>query len=366
MTDVWLGASGMWLDSAADHEYLVASSVLASRLSADQAWRAWAAENQLIEVDLEFTLWRQDPGPRKTRSRIAQQRARVSATFHMPDLSSATVEQVWHLAAAHYLQALDELVAARKLTPLPGNHDLILAGALQERLGFATLRDYERHRMRLNEDDDTFLQAWEEEMDHLEQMDGHAWMDEHEGMADLAGTGDYEGRGDNEGMDGLEGIGAPAHPAFAAHFTDPVYEDPGAEFGPFGQDEPAELLAEWAQRADQLHAGSTVRDLLADGFEDPADLQAFLSVLDQPAPAASRPDGPAVAGTRVLEAGGQVDVAFIVLGAGFTLLRLTGQIDQPGRGQVLAALRVLRGFYGPQPEFDRMAQDLATFTPAHP
>jgi hypothetical protein len=58
---------------------------------------------------------------------------------------------------------------------------------------------------------------------------------------------------------------------------------------------------------------------------------------------------------------GDVDVATIVLGAGFTLLRLTGQIDTEGRRLVLAALDVLQGFYGPRREIDLMRRDLMAF-----
>jgi len=99
------------------------------------------------------------------------------------------------------------------------------------------------------------------------------------------------------------GIDAPADDAFTDHFTSPIYDDAGDEFAPFGTDEGADLLADWAARTDELGPTTTVRDLLADGLDDPADVDGMLAELDDE-------DG--------------VDAATVVVGAGFTLLRLTG------------------------------------------
>ncbi len=136
------------------------------------------------------------------------------------------------------------------------------------------------------------------------------------------------------------GIDAPADEAFTDHFTSPIYDDPAGEFAPFGTDEGADLLADWAARTDELGPTSTVRDLLADGLEDPADVDGMLAQLDDE-------DG--------------VDAATVVVGAGFTLLRLTGQIDDEGRAAVLRALAALESFYGEQPELNRMRDDLESF-----
>ena len=43
-----------------------------------------------------------------------------------------------------------------------------------------------------------------------------------------------------------------AAPAFAAHFSNPVYDDPAGEFAPFGSDEGFDMLYEWAERRDEL------------------------------------------------------------------------------------------------------------------
>lgn len=163
-------------------------------------------------------------------------------------------------------------------------------------------------------------------------------------------------------MDELDGTGAPTHDAFAAHFTDSIYDDPAEEFAPFGSDEGADILAEWAERAEDLDRGSTVRDVLQDSFEDAAELQDFLGGLEAASKrvSVSAPENPQ-AGPRIPEPGGDVDGATIVLGAGFTLLRLTGQIDGEGRRLVLASLDVLQDFYGPQREFEVMRRDLETF-----
>lgn len=162
-------------------------------------------------------------------------------------------------------------------------------------------------------------------------------------------------------MDEMLGTGAPAHEKFAAHFTDPIYDDPAEEFAPFGSDEGADILAEWAERADDLGTDSTVRDILRDSFEDPADLHDFLEGLKAAGHRVSVSSDSSQAGLRIPEPGGDVDVATIVLGAGFTLLRLTGQIDPEGRSLVLAALDVLQDFYGPELEFDVMRRDLNAF-----
>jgi uncharacterized protein YfeS len=136
------------------------------------------------------------------------------------------------------------------------------------------------------------------------------------------------------------GIDAPADDAFTEHFTSPIYNDPEGEFAPFGNDEGADLLAEWAERADELGPTSTVRDLLADGFDDPADVDGLVADLDTE---------------------DDVDAAFIIVGAGFTLLRLTGLIDDEGRRLVLRALSTLELAYGEQPELTRMRDDLESF-----
>lgn len=52
-----------------------------------------------------------------------------------------------------------------------------------------------------------------------------------------------------------------------------------------------------------------------------------------------------------------------VIGAGFTLLRLTGQIDEFGRGLLLQALDARDRVYDPQPQTERMRADLQTFGP---
>ncbi|RKT79478.1 hypothetical protein DFJ68_2951 [Terracoccus luteus] len=142
------------------------------------------------------------------------------------------------------------------------------------------------------------------------------------------------------------GTGAPVHPAFAAHFTDPLYDDPAGEFAPFGSDEGADLLAEWSDRPGDLREDSTLRRLLAEAFTDPSDLDDVLGGLARPTDD---------------DAGDDVDTATMVVGAGFTLLRLTGQVDDEGRELVLAGLRVLTDVYGAHREFEVMRRDLESF-----
>jgi hypothetical protein len=135
-----------------------------------------------------------------------------------------------------------------------------------------------------------------------------------------------------------------ASPAFAAHFSDPIYDDPADEFAPFGTDEGFDLVHEWAERRDELGPDTTVAHLLEEsGFADVG------SELDNP-------EGPGVPA-----AGGQVDAATITIGAGFTLLRLTGRIDEDGRRQTLKALDVLIHRYDSPPQLVRQRRDLASW-----
>lgn len=122
-----------------------------------------------------------------------------------------------------------------------------------------------------------------------------------------------------------------AAPAFAAHFTDPLYEDSGNSLAPFGSDEGADTLADWADRRDELGPTSTLADVLED---DPAD---YLG------------DDQDVFGPMFVQA------------AGFTLLRLTGHIDAEGRAALLGALDQLIALQGREPVLLRQREDVASF-----
>lgn len=136
-----------------------------------------------------------------------------------------------------------------------------------------------------------------------------------------------------------------AAPAFAAHFTHPVYEDQASEIAPFGTDEGWDMLHEWAERRDELTAATTVRDLLVDsGFEG---IEEELDVPEQ---------------SSIPQPGGQTDAAVVTIGAGFTLLRLTGRIDREGRALTLKALDVLVDRFDSAPELVRQRADLQSFT----
>ena len=135
-----------------------------------------------------------------------------------------------------------------------------------------------------------------------------------------------------------------AAPAFAAHFTDPLYNDAEGEFTPFGTDEGFDLLYEWAERRDEIGPNTSVADLIEEsGFSD------VVSQLDSP-------EGPGIP-----VPGGQVDAATITIGAGFTLLRLTGRIDDEGRRHTLKAIDVLIRRYDSPPELLRQRADLQSW-----
>ncbi len=59
-----------------------------------------------------------------------------------------------------------------------------------------------------------------------------------------------------------EGVEGFVHPAYAAHFTDPFYDDPADDFAPFGSDEGSDLLVEAEEQRSRLGPSSTVADVL--------------------------------------------------------------------------------------------------------
>jgi len=113
-------------------------------------------------------------------------------------------------------------------------------------------------------------------------------------------------------MRDAHGVSRPTpHPAFATHFTDPIYDDPGLETAPFGSDEGSDILWEWEQRRDELGRDSTIADVME---IDAAQLDALVEQM---------------AGIDYL------DQAAIVRGAAFTLLRLIGHLSLEDRETVL-------------------------------
>ncbi|MGN6611371.1 MAG: hypothetical protein ACTHLJ_06315 [Angustibacter sp.] len=132
--------------------------------------------------------------------------------------------------------------------------------------------------------------------------------------------------------------------AFTAHFSDPAYEDPAGEFAPFGTDEGSDMLYEWAERRDELGPDTTVADLI-----EGAGMAEVAAGLDIPE------EG------RIPRAGGQVDAAATIVAAGFTLLRLSGRIDDDGKQLTLTALDILIRYYDSPPELVRQRADLESW-----
>jgi uncharacterized protein YfeS len=103
----------------------------------------------------------------------------------------------------------------------------------------------------------------------------------------------------------------PAHPGFASHFRHRIYDADdyrNDDTMPFGTDEGADTVADWNDRADELRADTTLRDMLgtsADGFAE----------------------------------GRTRDDDDEVIAVGFCLLRFTGRIDAEGRRWMTSALR---------------------------
>lgn len=124
----------------------------------------------------------------------------------------------------------------------------------------------------------------------------------------------------------------PATKAFNAHFTHPMYHDPTRPYSPFAPGRGWHFLSRWAGRRYGLHLGPTVAKILQDS-------EYFL------------PDDHL----------DDLEAANVTVGAAFTLLHLTGDIDEPGRQQATQALEDLLDHYGPTPELLQQKQDLQTF-----
>lgn len=130
-----------------------------------------------------------------------------------------------------------------------------------------------------------------------------------------------------------------AHPAFSSHFSAAIYEDPAGEFAPFGTDEGWEMLHSVAQHRDQLPNNATVKDILA--------LAGF----------------PYAGGGDEHPSGEEwYEDATVIVASAFTLLRLTGQIDDAGRLQASEAFDILVDFFGDQPELQQQRTDLDSWT----
>jgi hypothetical protein len=126
------------------------------------------------------------------------------------------------------------------------------------------------------------------------------------------------------------------HKKFAAHFTDPLHHDEGAEFAPFGSDEGSDTLYGWLDRLAELTTCTTVRWMIT--AADPG------GALDD-----AEHNGP--------------DVDGFIIGAGFALLLLTGHIDTEGKQLVLAALHRTYSYYADANPREPavMIRDLARF-----
>jgi len=102
--------------------------------------------------------------------------------------------------------------------------------------------------------------------------------------------------------------------AFAEHFTDRLYDDPGDEFAPFGSDEGWELLMDWADRRAELESTPTLARVLEC---EPSAVREYV--------------GP-MAGVDGLES------AMFITSAAFVVLRLAGRLTDDDRRLALEAL----------------------------
>jgi uncharacterized protein YfeS len=113
-----------------------------------------------------------------------------------------------------------------------------------------------------------------------------------------------------------------AHPAFRAAFPGDLYDDEADEFAPFGSDEGWDAMAEIVDGHTPLADDVTLRDLAEEYLDwDAADFE------DDDLDSTEESD-------------------FVMTGVAFTILRLTGRIDEEGRLWLLAALRRQQTRYG--------------------
>lgn len=129
-----------------------------------------------------------------------------------------------------------------------------------------------------------------------------------------------------------------AHENFKRHFTALFYEDEACEFAPFGSDEGWDTLHIAAERRTGLTSGSTVTDVL--------------EIVEAPATGEW--------GESPTAEEWNEDATFVAAAA-FTLLRLTGQIDETGRVWALEALDILIDYFGDEPELEQQKKDLESW-----
>ena len=99
------------------------------------------------------------------------------------------------------------------------------------------------------------------------------------------------------------------------------------------------MLHSVAQHRDQLPNNATVKDILAlAGFPDARGWD-------------EHPSGEE-----------WYEDATVIVASAFTLLRLTGQIDDAGRQQASEAFDILVDFFGDQPELQQQRTDLDSWT----
>lgn len=131
-----------------------------------------------------------------------------------------------------------------------------------------------------------------------------------------------------------------AVPAFRAHFTDPIYDDPADEMAPFGSDEGSDVLAIWSPaRGAELGPDSTIATVLE---MSPETLQSDVAAM--------------------MTDGEGEDEAAMIRGAAFTLLRLTGRISEDDRALALEALDFEIEQYGEEPALLTQRRDLASWS----
>ena len=131
-----------------------------------------------------------------------------------------------------------------------------------------------------------------------------------------------------------------AHPGFRRAFPSELYDDQADEFAPFGSDEGWDAMAEIVEDFTPLDDDVTLRGLSEDVLELEDD-EFEATDLDE-----------------------TEESDFAVIGVGFTILRLSGRIDDEGRRWLIDAVARQQRRFGDDIEvLQRMAADLAALPP---
>ncbi|MFN8081941.1 MAG: DUF4240 domain-containing protein [Kineosporiaceae bacterium] len=276
----WLMVGGGWDIGVKDRPaFSLVRYELRRGLDQDPAWRAWWGYAPAPDLELFPFYSLKDPEPSKVRR--GRKAVSVQADFDGEVVTRTPDAELPELVLQHLTVMLDLVREKLKLPAFP---------PFPEPLPDPMTPDEWRRQRR--------EQAMAERAAAREQHDAPD-----PAASDPAPLSDADVPSDDR--DG--------HTRYVAHFAHAIYWDDADDAAPFGSDEGADLWAAWQDRAEDLIPDGTVRTVLAEGG-DVEDL------------------------VRQAESAPAPDLDGFIIGAAFTLMRLTGTLDPEGHRWVLEAL----------------------------